>query len=96
MVIGEEEGDLAESKATDGLYLTQPVKTQGGADRAGVRNWLRFWRTWWLSAVGRLGDGWSGWPARDGRGQGGAGPNPSVPQGSRVVPPGRFSPPRQP
>jgi hypothetical protein len=42
VVIGGKEGDQAESKATNGLDLAQPVKTQGGADRAGGWDWLRF------------------------------------------------------
>ena len=42
VVIGGEETNEAESKATNGLDVAQPIKTQGGADRAGGRDWLRF------------------------------------------------------
>ena len=42
VVIGREEGDQAEREATNGLDQCQLVNTQGGDDRAGGENWLRF------------------------------------------------------
>jgi len=42
VVIGREEGNQAEREATNGLDQSQPVNTQGGDDRAGGEDWLRF------------------------------------------------------
>jgi hypothetical protein len=41
VVIGREESNQAEREATNGLDQSQPVKTQGGDDRAGGEDRVR-------------------------------------------------------
>ena len=42
VVIGRKESNQAEREATNGLDKSKPVKTQGGDDRAGGEDGLRF------------------------------------------------------
>jgi hypothetical protein len=49
VVIGGEQGDQAENKATQGLGEAEPVETEANAAGAGevrleTHRWIRFWR----------------------------------------------------